>query len=75
METPILKSVSNVKLLDMYYEYQVAVHRYKSILDNKSRVIDKETREWYYDKFIRDGEYLAQIKLEILSRMMGMEID
>ena len=76
MDTPkiSLKQVGNETLLNMYYEYRCNLHRYQKILDGKTK-IDKQTREYYYDKLIWDGEYFHQIKLEILSRMSGMEID
>lgn len=71
MEVP-LKQVGNETLLDMYYTYRKDLQQYGKILDGKC---DKATREYYYDKLVMDGEYFHQIKLEILSRMSGMEID
>lgn len=71
---PQLKQVGNETLLDMYYEYRCNLHRYQKILDSNTK-IDKQTREYYYDKLIWDGEFFHQIKLEILSRMSGLEID
>lgn len=67
-----LKAVSNESLLDMYFDYSLRLARWKKLLEQK---LDKEEREYYYDKLIWDGEYFEQIKIEILSRMTGMEID
>lgn len=69
---PQLKQCSNETLLDMYYEYRMNIHRYQLKLEQK---LDKVERDYYYDKLVWDGEYYYQIRLEILSRMMGMEID
>lgn len=67
-----LKQVSNETLLNMYYEYRMNIHRYQKKLEQK---LDKKEREYYYDKLVWDGEYYHQIRLEILSRMSGLEID
>ena len=72
MEQISLTSVSNEKLLDMYWDYRNKLHRYQKLLDGK---LDKKEREYYYDKLIYDGEYFHQIKLECLRRMFGMDID
>ena len=75
METPILKSVSNVKLLDMYYDYRNELKRYVKVIDTAKKQKDKTTQDYYEEKLSRDCEYFFQIRNEILSRMMGMEID
>lgn len=69
-----LSQVSNETLLDMYVDYKINVTNYKFRLDNDTSM-DRVTRTYYYNKYVYEGETLEQIKLEILSRMMGMEID
>jgi len=67
-----LKQCSNTTLLDMYYEYRKQIEfNEKILMDSK----DDRVKSYYSDKNAIDYEYFTQIKLEILSRMMGMDID
>ena len=78
MITPInvpLKSVSNVTLLDMYYEYRKELNRYTHELDNAKKSHDKRSEEFYFTKVTECAEQYFMIRNEVLSRMMGMEID
>lgn len=78
MVTPInvpLKSVSNVSLLDMYYNYRKDLNRYTYELDKAKKYNDKRSEEYYFTKVTEMAELFHQIRNEVLSRMMGMEID
>lgn len=63
-----LKALSNESLLDTYYEYRKQKERYEFLTE---RFHDG----YYEEKNKTTLEYYEQIKLEILSRMFGMEID
>lgn len=67
-----LKQCSNTTLLEMYYEYRKQIDFNEKILMNSN---DEHVKNYYSDKNTIDYEYFTQIKLEILSRMMGMDID
>lgn len=76
--TPInvpLKSVSNVTLLDMYFDYRKELNRYTYELDKAKKLHDHASKDYYFTKVIETSEVFFQIKNEVLSRMMGMEID
>ena len=76
--TPInvpLKSVSNVTLLDMYYDYRKELNRYTYELDIAKKTRDKRSEEYYFTKVTETSEQYFMIRNEVLSRMMGMEID
>ena len=78
MVTPInvpLKSVSNIKLLDMYYEYRKELNRYTYALDVAKKSHDKRSEDYYFTKVTDCAEQFHMIRNEVLSRMMGMEID
>lgn len=63
-----LKALSNESLLDTYYEYRKKKEHYEYMIERSS---DK-----YWKLRLQDTEeYYNQIRLEILSRMFGMEID
>ena len=78
MITPInvpLKSVSNVTLLDMLYDYRKELNRYTYELDKAKKSHDKHSEEYYFTKVTDTSEQYFMIRNEVLSRMMGMEID
>ena len=78
MVTPInvpLKAVSNITLLDMYYDYRKELNRYTYMLDSAKKSHDKRSEEFYFTKVTETSEQYFMIRNEVLSRMMGMEID
>ena len=70
-----LKSVSNIKLLDMYYEYRKELNRYTYALDIAKKSHDKRSEDYYFTKVTDCAEQFHMIRNEVLSRMMGMDID
>ena len=71
----ILKVVTNETLLRMYLCYHDDLERYKTqkILAKAQR--DLASEEYYQEKQDFALECFKQIEYEVLSRMMGMEID
>ena len=75
METPSLKSISNVTLLDMYYDYRNQLKTFVDRMTQAKNNRDKTSEDFYFNKVSETTEIFFQIRTEILSRMMGMEID
>lgn len=72
MEQDKLKVLSNESLLDNLIEYHNCIDRFiKYYTESK----DSVSKKYYEEKVTEYTEVYTQLKLEILKRMSGMEID
>lgn len=70
-----LKAVSNTDLLKMYIDYNKKISDLTSFIERD--VLEKKYDNYSYHKGMFDAsmDIFNSIEREILSRMMGMEID